>query len=316
MKFLLCGLFAAALLSPLSVAAAEARGRAVWIWEKESYALLESAGTAKEAIKFLKAKGITTLYLYADAYKGRSLIETKPRLYRKLIKRLKKNGMNAYALLGSWHLRTHEYVRHERRAEALAMFRRVLAYNAKAGPGERFDGVNLDIEPHMLEDWETGRDGLLLGFLDLGRDIMALKTASGAALEVGPAIPFWFDGIELDWGGSRKPVSEHVLDIYDYAALMAYRDRAAGRDGTIALSASELAYAGKLGKKLAIGVEVTPNEIKKVSYNRLSEAEMERELALASKAFAGEPAFAGFVIHHYESYRAWLDRQREEGEKK
>ncbi|PKM97651.1 MAG: hypothetical protein CVU79_07385 [Elusimicrobia bacterium HGW-Elusimicrobia-3] len=283
--------------------------RAVWMWEAESYALLESPRAAKKAIKFLKSKGVGTLYLYADAYKGRSLIENKPKLYRNLLRRLNKEGLNAYALLGSWHLRTHEYVLPERRAEARAMFQRVLDYNAAARPGERFDGVNLDIEPHMLDAWETDREGLLLNFLDLGRDLMALKARSGLALEVGPAIPFWLDGIELEWEGRRKPASEHVLDIYDYAALMAYRDRAAGRDGIIALSASELAYAGSLGKRLAVGVEVTPNEVKKISFSRLAEADLERELALAGEAFAREPAFSGFVLHHYESYRAWLDAQ-------
>lgn len=283
--------------------------RAVWMWEAESYALLKSPRAAKRAIKFLKSKGVGTLYLYADAYKGRSLIQDKPKLYRKLIRRLNKEGLNAYALLGSWHLRTHEYVLPGRRAEALAMFGRVLDYNASAAPEERFAGVNLDIEPHMLDAWETDREGLLLNFLDLGRALMTLKARSGLDLAVGPAIPFWLDGIELEWEGRRKPASEHVLDVYDYAALMAYRDRASGDDGIIRHAGSELAYAGSLGKRVAVGVEVTPNEVKKVSFSRLGEADLERELALAAGAFSPEPAFAGFVIHHYASYRAWLDAQ-------
>jgi len=298
------------LLGPAALCAAPpSPPRAVWIWEAESYALLESPRAAKRAIKFLKAKGVGTLYLYADAYKGRSLIQTKPKLYRKLIRRLRKEGLNAYALLGSWHLRTHEYVLPERRAEARAMFRRVLDYNAAAAPEERFAGVNLDIEPHMLDAWEADREELLLNFLDLGRDLMTLKARSGLDLAVGPAIPFWLDGIELEWEGRRKPASEHVLDVYDYAVVMAYRDRAAGNDGMVRHASSELAYAGSLGKRLAVGVEVTPNEVKKVSFSRLGEADLERELALAAGAFGGEPAFAGFVIHHYESYRTWLDGQ-------
>lgn len=299
---------AALLLGPAALHAAPP-ARAVWVWEAESYAMLRSAGKAGEAIKFLKARGINTVYLYADAYKGRSLIENKPRLYRRLIRRLRGEGIAAYALLGSWHLRTQEYVLPRRRAEALAMFGRVLYYNAKAGPEERFEGVNLDIEPHMLDAWETDREGLLLNFLDLGREFMAMKARSGLRLAVGPAIPFWLDGIELEWAGRRKPASEHVLDVYDYAALMDYRDRAAGEDGMIGHASSELAYAGSIGKRLAVGVEVTPNEVKKVSFSRLGEEEMERELALAAGAFGPEPAFAGFVIHHYASYRAWLDAQ-------
>jgi hypothetical protein len=33
-------------------------------------------------------------------------------------------------------------------------------------------------------------------------------------------------------------------------------------------------------------------------------AEMEKELALVERAFASHPSFAGFAIHHLESYRA------------
>lgn len=271
--------------------------------------MLESGREAGKAIEFLKGKKIDTVYLYADAYKGRNLIAGKPRLYRKLIRRLRKHGIKAYALLGSWHLNTHEYVLPERRAEALAMLGRVLAYNAAAKPEARFEGVNLDIEPHMLEGWKAGKEGLMLNFLDLGRELMALKAKSGARLPIGPAIPFWLDGMELDWGGARKPASEHVLDIYDYAALMDYRNSAAGKDGMIEHAGSELAYAAARGKRLAIGVEVTANELKKVTFNGLGEAELERELALAEADFSKSPAFDGFVLHHFESYRDWLGAQ-------
>lgn len=296
----------AALLALAAAADCAAAPRAVWMWEKDSYALLEDRGTAAEAVSFLKAKGIDTVYLYADCYGGRCLIQSKPRLYRRLIRRFRKSGLRAYALLGSAYLKTEEYVLPHKRADALAMLRRVLEYNAGAAPAERFDGVNLDIEPHLLPAWKENREELLLGFLDMSADLMELKRASGQRLQVGPAMPFWFDGIPLKWRGSIRPASEHALDVYDCAALMSYRDRAEGRDGIVALSESELDYAAGAGKKVAIGVETTPNDIRKVSFNHLSEADLERELAEAEEAFGSKPAFDGFVIHHYSGYRKWL----------
>jgi len=301
-------LLAALLLLP--AAAGAAAPRSVWMWEKESYALLENGAADADAIAFLKAKGIETVFLYADCFEGRCLITEKPRRYRKLIKRLHREGLFAYALLGSAYLRTEEYVLPEKRAAALAMYKRVLDYNAAARPAERFDGVNLDIEPHLLDAWPAKKGGLLLNFLDMSAALMDLKRVSGLRLLTGPAIPFWWDGITLQWRGAAKPVSEHVQDIYDYVALMAYRDRAEGRDSIISHSSTELAYGAKLGRGVLIGVETTPNDIKKVSFNHLGEAGLERELALAESAFAKEPAFAGFVIHHYRGYRAWLDGQK------
>ena len=294
-------------LAPRVVFGAPAE-RAIWSWEQASYEMVRDPSAGEAAIEFLRSKHIHTLYLYADAYGGQNLIEAQPELYQRFISRLHHRGLRAYALLGSGYLHTEEYVLPEHRAAALAMFRRVLDYNVAAGGDERFDGVNLDIEPHILDQWPARKLQLLQQFLDLGQALMDLKHAAGQPLAVGPAIPFWLDGIELDWRGQSKPASEHVLDIYDYAALMDYRDHAAGGDGIVSLAADEMAYAERLHKRLVIGIDVSPDEIQKLSFDHLTEADLERELALTAKAFRGNHAFAGFAIHHYRRYRDWLAR--------
>ncbi len=288
--------------------AAAAPERAIWTWEQASFAMLRDRAAGEDAIAFLRAKHIRTLYLYADAYNGENLLETQPGLYRQFVARLHRRGMRAYALLGSAYLHTEAYVLPQHRAEALAMFQRVLAYNAAASDDERFDGVNLDIEPHILDQWPEQKMQLLRQFLDLGAALMALKQASGQSLAVGPAIPFWLDGIELDWHGATRPVSEHVLGIYDYAALMDYRDHALGRDGIVSNAADEMASAERMRKRLVIGIDVTPDEIQKVSFDHLAEADLEHELALAARAFRHNRAFAGFAIHHFRGYQQWLAR--------
>ncbi len=300
-----------ALVSALLLAAAPARAaqadRAVWTWEKDSYAIVEDTAAAEEAITFLRSKKINIVYLYADAFGGRNLIESRPDLYRALLRRLHGSGLRAYALLGSAYLHTEEYVLPPKQKRALAMLGRVLKYNAASAPEERFDGANLDIEPHILDQWATQRDKLLLDYLDMGRKLMRLKRRSGAELAVGPAIPFWLNGITLAWNGRKKPVNEHVQDLYDYVALMDYRDHALGRDSMTSLAAEELRYGARRGRKVVIGVDTSAGEPKKVSFNHLTETDLERELGLAEKAFAGEPAFAGFAIHHFRSYRKWLE---------
>lgn len=284
--------------------------RAIWTWEDESYAMLEQPAAAESAIAFLRAKGIATVYLYADAYKGRSLIVSHPEQYRALIRRLRAAGIRTYALLGSAYLHTERYMLPEHRADALAMVQRILTYNAAAPAAERFDGINLDIEPHILDQWDRDKLQLLKQFLDMGAEIMELKRKYGQTLQIGPAIPFWLDGIVLEWKGRRKPVSEHAQDTWDYVALMDYRDRAEGGDGIVSHALDELAYGAKIGRPVLIGVETTPNEIQKVSFNHLKEADMERELGKAAQAFRTQAAFGGFVIHHYRGYRRWLEGQK------
>lgn len=299
----------AALLAaaPLAAPAAEPLApRAIWTWEPESYAMLENSAAAGDAIAFLKGKSVQTVFLYADRFKGRNLIVDEPARYRQLIRRMHGSGMRVYALLGSGYLNTERYVLPGYRAEALAMFQRVLDYNAAAAPDERFDGINLDIEPHILDEWDTQKMALLHTFIELSAAFMDLKARAKQDLLVGPAIPFWWDNIPIEWRGRKRALSEHVQDLYDYVALMDYRDHAEGSDGIISHGIDELRYAHKTGKQVLVGIETTPNDIRKVSFNHLKEADMERELALTEKNFGLSPAFGGFVLHHYAGYRKWL----------
>jgi len=263
------------------------------------------AGPAR-AIAFLKAKAIATAYLYADAWRGRNLIAADPQSYRRLVRRMHAQGLQVYALLGSGELHTERYVLPRYRQEALAMLRRVLAYNRDAAPEERFDGANLDIEPHILDAWRTRKMELLAGFIDLSNAFMQLKRESGQTLALGPAMPFWLDGITLDWQGRSQPVSEHLQDLYDYVALMDYRDHAAGGDGLVSHAQDEIRYGEKIGRRVLVGVETSPNELQKVSFHHLREPDMERELDATARALGSSPAFGGFVIHHYAAYRRWL----------
>lgn len=283
--------------------------RAIWTWEADSYAMLEDPAVAEEAIGYLKAHAVGTVYLYADAYRGRNLIVEQPQRYHALIARLHRSGLRAYALLGSAYLNTERYLLPERRADAEAMFRRVLDYNAAAPAAARFDGVNLDIEPHILDEWDdASRERLLGQFLDMGEALMRLKREAGATLAVGPAIPFWLDGIALQRHGARRPASEWTIDLYDYVALMDYRDRAEGGDGILAHAESEIAYACRTGKRVVVGVEVAPNEIDKVTFDEEGPAAFARELGKVEAALGGEPCFAGFAIHHYRAWRRWSGR--------
>ena len=285
--------------------------KAIWIWEKDSYAMLENEESKIDALHFFKSKGINRIYLYADKFGSRNLIIDKPYLFHDLIGDFHKNGISVYALLGSGYLNSEKLILPEYREDALDMVKRILAYNSAAESQARFDGINLDIEPHILDAWPEHKYQLLEYFLDMSKAIMDLKNRSEAILAIGSAIPFWLDGVSLTWQGHTKKVSDHVIDLYDYVALMDYRDHAEGRDGIISHALDELEYAAMTKKKVAIGVEVTPNEITKVSFNHLTENEMNIELNIAAKVFSTKPAFDGFVIHHYRGYLTWLDNQKQ-----
>jgi hypothetical protein len=304
-------LLLAGVLLLLCVAAGPARAaeRAAWVWEDAATAMVHDPAYAGDAIAFLQARGIGTVYLYVEPYPASNPLSNQPGLYRALLARLRASGIRAQALLGSGHLNSDAYSAAQRRAIAEAQFQRVLDYNATALPAERFDGISLDIEPHLLAAWSTRRTTLLQQYLDLGRSLMALKAASGQALQVGPAIPFWYDTLRLKWNRRTQYMHEHVLDVYDHVSLMDYRDRADGSDGIIAHARAEMDAAGLRGKRVVIGLETAPNEIPKVTFNDDSEAAFEQALSLTEAAYAGHRAFGGFAIHHFDAYVEWLAAQ-------
>ena len=300
------------LLCVLPISAMARASRAVWTWEADSYAMVKDPAVAQEAVTYLQSQHIDTVYLYADAYQGRDLIVEHPELYRAFIERLHRQHMKVYALLGSAYLHTENYVLPAYRKQAEDMFRRVVQYNADAPAAARFDGANLDIEPHILDEWnDATRERLLTDFLNMGDALMKIKREYHATLAVGPAIPFWLDGIDVEWKGARRPVSEHVIDLFDYVALMDYRHKAEGSDSILSHAASEIAYADRVGKKVVIGLEVSPGDLEKITFDKVGPKVFEQALGTVERALRDDPSFAGFAIHHYRTYRNWIERNRD-----
>lgn len=286
-------------------ARAAAPQMALWVWEAETFRLLDDAPWRRETVHLLQQRGFNALYLYADAYHGRLPLRDEPRLYRALISELHSGGFRVYALLGSAHLQTENYVFPEKREEAMAMVNRVFDYNAAAERDERFDGINLDVEPYLTDAWDHDPERVLRLYLDLTEAIMASKQSHGSKIAVGPAMPFWWDGRKVNWHGRHRPMNELVQSMYDYVAVMDYRDHAEGRDSIISLIEEEMPFAAKVGKLLVIGVDVGPGETEKLSFRHRDETYMRNELAKVRAHYGESPAFGGFAVHHLGTYLSW-----------
>lgn len=292
------------LLVGLASPAPAAAKRAIWVWEQETFRMLDDARYRNGVTAFFTEKKIGTIYLYADSFRGRNILVDEPEKYRRYIAQMHSCGFEVYALLGSMYLKTQEYILPEKRAAAVLMFENVLRYNAAADTASRFDGANIDIEPYLLSDWGSQKTLRATQYLSLSTEFMRMNRKAGGALIMGPAMPFWWDGIEISYLGKRKKLSEHTQDIYDYVSIMDYRNFAAGGDGIISHASDELDYADAIGRKVVIGVETLKSDPPKVTFFGKGLAVMERELAIAEAALARHPSFSGFAIHHLRSYRS------------
>ena len=291
---------------------ADAAPRAVWIWEEDAFRMLDKDEALREVETFLDQQHISTIYLYADEFNGRNILVNEPKKYRKLIASAHARGFKVFALLGSAYLRTQEYILQEKRRAAKRMFGSVLDFNRDTpDASSRFDGVNIDIEPYLLDDWATGRPVRGRQYLELSAEFMRMKAEAGSSLLVGPAMPFWYDGIEdVEWKGQRRKLNEFVQDIYDYVAIMDYRNVAEGSDGIVSHAQDELDYADRINKKVMIGVETLQSTPAKVTFFGKGNNYFEAQLALAESAMTQHRSFGGFVVHHLKPYRDLVEEKK------
>jgi len=278
--------------------------RAIWIWETSTYRMLSDAGFRAESITFLKSRAINTVYLYADSFQKQDLLVTDPATYAALIRELHQRGFQVHALLGSAYLQTQQYVLPEKQAQAEEMISKVFAYNRGWPKTDRFDGVHVDIEPYLLPGWSTNKVRLATRYLALAQIFLDQREKYDSAIPIGAAVPFWYDSIkDMVWQGQNRPLNEHVQNLYDYIAIMDYRDKAEGRDGIIRHAENELTYAATIGRSVIIGVETGPNKLDKVTFFEEGAEHMERELRIASEQVKKYSSWSGFAIHDFDRLR-------------
>src|SRR5215218_9001880 len=69
-------------VSTAPAASAAPAGRAVWIWEEDTYGMLDQETSREEVFALLDRQHISTLYLYADELHGRNILVHEPAKYR------------------------------------------------------------------------------------------------------------------------------------------------------------------------------------------------------------------------------------------
>ncbi|UOQ44166.1 DNRLRE domain-containing protein [Halobacillus salinarum] len=190
-------------------------------------------------------------------------------------------------------------------------------YNISSKENERFDGVNIDIEPYIAPEFKTKKPSLQRQYLDLLQTFMDRKKAAGSGIYVGAAIPRWYDSSSyaenITWGKSgqetTKWLSQHVQDIVDYISIMDYRDQAEGSAGIIAQAQGEIDYAKEIGKPNSVVLGVETKDIadggdpEVISFREEGRSYMEQELDKVENAFGNDAAYGGIALHHYDTIR-------------
>jgi len=280
---------------------------------------------ARERLRFLHRRGFGTVYLdlgdYLDAADQPQSREQRARL-RELRRQLRhyvadasRLGLAVHAVGGgpTW---TEEPLRYlgPKLVELAA------DYNAGVAAEERLGGVQLDIEPYALPGFFDDEEAALVAYLETLDGIVGTWRRVARRLELGFAVPFWFDGrggspSPVPFKGATKPAIHHVIDLVEdfhraYLVVMSYRNVAGGEDGSIAHARDEFAYARSVGADCGLLVaqqfgNVQPPE---VTFHGLDRGDFERAAARIVEAFGRSPQFRGLAVDDLDGYRAVWQR--------
>lgn len=268
----------------------EKASRSLWVWKIDPVLNLKQR---KELFKLCDRTGTTIIYLYF----GASPEEENEKYREKLAKFLKEchsRGIKVEALTGNpvWALKRYHNV-------ALKWVKGFLEFNKNRPEEERMDGISLDVEPYLTQEWNLKREIIKKDYLVFLKKCRELIDGYKQRFVFGMAIPLFYDREEE--GAFEREIFKYI----DYAALMDYYDTASD---IIEKARFHIDLANEMNRKVTVGVE-TQNLVEmkqgkpRNTFYEEGWEEMEGILEETGKVYQGNPAFGGVAIHCYYSYR-------------
>lgn len=287
--YIFAAIFCLLLIIVLLPSKAVKQDKATWLWDTS---IIRS--DSDEIIDFSKREGVTTIFLQIQE-------KVEMEEYRQFIRAAHQENISVHALGGE-----PDWAYAEKREEGEELLSWLEEYNMGSDPEERFEGIQLDVEPYILKRWEREQEKVVEEWS--GNMDSWLQEARRQKLNISVAVPFWLDSIPGP--EDSDSFSYWILERSDSIAVMSYRD-----DGEkmYELSKEELEQADELGKSVWIGMELTDTaEGEHLTFHGKSEKVMNDEAKRAAKLGTPHKSFAGLAVHHYEAWHRKLTASAEE----
>ncbi|MNO88910.1 hypothetical protein D3C76_803780 [compost metagenome] len=163
---------------------------------------------------------------------------------------------------------------------------------------ERFTGVQYDVEPYLLKNWEKDQANIVEQWMESVR--VWIEYSESLDLPIGAAVPFWLQEIRHSAMGEEIPLSEWMVDRFDYLAIMAYRNDA---DQAYDISRVILAESDRKNKNVWVGVELgKSNEGPGVSFYDKTVVSFVNETKALDKLAGRHTSFSGIAIHSFDTW--------------
>ena len=168
-----------------------------------------------------------------------------------------------------------------------------------------FTGIHIDVEPYSTTAWASDQAKVVTRYLTL---LDKLRANAGTS-PIEADIPFWFDTVPATAsGGAASSLDREIMKRTAGVTVMAYRNTAAGPDGTLDISTAALTAGVALGKPVRLGQETTyvgstATETKQTFYG-WTRTDMEAQLTQVGAGATAYASYAGLAIHSASGYAA------------
>ncbi|GAB3370595.1 hypothetical protein NCG89_09890 [Spongiibacter taiwanensis] len=269
----------------VSLASAAASEKGLWVWRADP---VLDQGERTALVNFMSGKGLNAAYVDA-----RIPVLNNHYMLSEFIRTLSRQGIAVELMFGKpeWALFEHHH-------EVLNLVDQSIEY-LRRHPEEAPVAVHLDIEAHLVGQWQDNRNSVANQLLDLLAKVRSRLAGTGLPLVVD--IPVWWDTFSVTRNGVSRPLHQWVIDGSDRTVLMDYRDT----ESRIVNDASqELQYAASKGKQVVVGVETMCIPPELITFCEEGARVMESVLANVDRRLkADQAAYRGTAVHHYHAYR-------------
>lgn len=256
-----------------------------WLWDTT-----QIKSEPDKILDFAETQGINAIYLQINR-------DVAIPYYKDFISKATAEGIEVQILDGrpAWGLSSG-------REGLMSFVEWIEAYQSGAEENERFSGIHVDIEPHVLAEWKSDRDSVVAQWQS---NVSYLTNeAKRMELKITADIPFWLDNYTVP-GGDMK-ISSWMIRQFDAVAVMAYRDTASAIYNA---AASELKEASELGKKVSIAVETNrSNEGNFITFYEEDCDYMRAELQELEQMANKHVSYIGISVHDYGNWSKLASR--------
>ncbi|WP_026672691.1 hypothetical protein [Alkalihalobacterium bogoriense] len=252
-----------------------------WVWETNEIENVDALFT------FFEAEQIDRIYLQIDQSRRYSD-------YQRFIQEATEKEIEVFALDGGpdWVYTN----------EAKIFVRWVHSFNEVVEENERFVGIQLDIEPYLLPEWEENREEIVRRFQDVILDVK--QEIPMISLEL--AVPFWFVSIDYHNEFGKGDLGQWAVRNSDQVSVMTYRTELEGENGIFSLFDPFVERAQRENRPIRLAIETMEIDDESISFYFHSKETFQQALATLLSHYEKDKTVTGIDIHHYKSHKELL----------